>query len=317
MSARLKGTPVAILGAGLMGHGIAQVFAEAGAEVRVHDAATEALTSLPARVRSNLRRLGRDQAIADRIGLCPGLGDAVAGAELVIESAPEDLRLKQKLFEQVDRLAPRDAILATNTSVIPVTDIARPATAPGRIVGTHWWNPPYLIPLVEVVQAAHTSDGTVRRTIELLREAGKSPVHVRRDVPGFVGNRLQHAMWREAIALIAADVCDAKTVDTVVKQSFGMRLAALGPLENADLIGLDLTLAIHEQLLPHIDHTPGPSPYLRNLVDTGRLGIKAGEGFHRWLPEQAEALKARLTAHLQTITNVGAPSGAIASGGEQ
>lgn len=316
MSGRLADMRVAVIGAGLMGHGVAQVFAEAGGQVRIHDPVPEALASVPARVSANLEELDRDMAAVERISLCPDLAAAVGNADVVIEAAPEDVGLKQELFERLDSLARSDAILATNTSVIPVTQIGQRAERRERVIGTHWWNPPYLVPLVEVVQTVETSDEIVARTMELLRAAGKSPVHVRRDVPGFVGNRLQHALWREAIALVAGGVCDAETVDNVIKQGFGLRLAALGPLENADLIGLDLTLAIHEQVLPHIDRTPGPSPYLRELVDAGRLGIKAGEGFRRWAPGEGQALKAGLTKHLQTMTqSTGEPIGAASTSG--
>ena len=303
MSVSLKGSKVSILGAGLMGHGLAQVFAEAGAEVSVHDPVPEALASVPPRVRANLTRLDRDLGALERIRLCADLAEAVRDAELVIESAPEDLELKRDLFERLDALAPAGAILATNTSVIPVTQIAERAQRRERIVGTHWWNPPYLVPLVEVVQTTETSPRVVHDTIDLLEAAGKAPVHVKRDVPGFVGNRLQHALWREAIALVASGVCDAETVDLVVKRSFGLRLPVMGPLETADLIGLDMALAIHEHVLPHIDRTPGPSPYLRELVDAGRLGMKTGEGFRRWSAEDADALRARLVDHLQSITS--------------
>jgi 3-hydroxybutyryl-CoA dehydrogenase len=202
--------------------------------------------------------------------------------------------------------------------VIPVTEIAADAERPERILGTHWWNPPYLVPLVEVVQAAETSVEVVERTIELLTAARKTPVHVKRDIPGFVGNRLQHALWREAIALVADDVCDAQTVDTIVKSSFGLRLPALGPLENADLIGLDLTLAIHEEVLPSLDRTAGPSPYLRELVAQGRLGMKSGQGFRPWTAAEADATKARLTSHLQAMINRSEePAGAVSIGGEE
>jgi 3-hydroxybutyryl-CoA dehydrogenase len=309
---------IAIVGAGLMGHGLAQVFAEAGAAVAIHDPARPALESVHARVRANLERLDRDPAAVERITLCGELPETVVGAELVIEAAPEDLALKRSLFSRLDALAPPEAILATNTSVIPVTEIAQDAKRRERIVGTHWWNPPYLVPLVEVVQAAETTADVIERTLELLKATGKVPVHVKRDIPGFVGNRLQHALWREAIALVADDVCDAQTVDTVVKSSFGLRLPALGPLENADLIGLDLTLAIHEQVLTSLDRTPGPSPYLRELVAQGRLGMKSGEGFRQWTAAEADAIAARLTSHLQAMTNrPGEPVGAVSTGGEQ
>lgn len=299
----LAGRGVAIVGAGLMGHGLAQVFAEAGAKVRIHDPEPGQLGSVLQRVSANLQTLGRDAVAAERLTPCEHLRDAVAGAALVIEAGPEDPAIKQAIFAELDALAPAGAVLATNTSAIPIERIAAGATNRARVIGTHWWNPPYLIPLVEVVPGPDTGEDVVTRTIELLRAAGKTPVHVKRDVPGFVGNRLQHALWREAIALVASGVCDAETVDTVVKNSFGLRLAVLGPLENADLIGLDLTLAIHEQVLPHIDRTPGPSPKLRELVSAGQLGMKTGEGFRSWTPSQADEVRRRLSAHLNAAVS--------------
>ena len=135
------------------------------------------------------------------------------------------------------------------------------------------------IPLVEVIQSAQTSEATIHTTMELMASVGKSPAHVTKDVPGFVANRLQHALWREAIAMVAAGVCDAATLDACVKDSFGLRLAVLGPLENADLVGLDLTLDIHKIIIPELDRSDGPSPYLEAQVAAGRLGFKSGKGF--------------------------------------
>jgi len=300
---------VAVIGAGLMGHGITQVFAGAGYQVGVYDPVPAALAAVPERVRANLATTGQAEggeaeALLGRIALHPDLASAVAGAGYVTEAAPEDLALKQELFEQLDALTPPEVILATNTSVMSVGEIGARAKRRERVVGTHWWNPPYLIPLVEVTQAEATSLETVERTMRLLAAAGKTPVHVRKDVPGFVGNRLQHALWREAIAIVAAGICDAETVDTVVKSSFGRRLAVLGPLENADLVGLDLTLAIHEYVLPHIDHTPGPSPLLRDKVAKGELGMKSGQGLRPWPPGEADAVREHL---LRYLTNTAEP----------
>ncbi len=310
---------IAVLGAGLMGHGLAQAFAEAGAEVAIYDPARAALESVHERVLSNLAQLGRDPSAVKRISLHDELESAVVDAELVVEAGPEDLELKRATFARIDQVSAETTILATNTSAIPITQIAEPVSRRERVVGTHWWNPPYLIPLVEVVQAPETSAEVIDRTLELLEAAGKTAVHVRRDLPGFIGNRLQHALWREAIALVAAGVCDAATVDTVVKSSFGLRLSVLGPLENADLIGLDMTLAIHEQVLPHINREAGPSPYLRELVAQRRLGMKTGQGFRRWSAAQADELRARLINHLRTITTpAGEPVGAVSiPGGER
>ena len=136
--------------------------------------------------------------------------------------------------------------------------------------------------------------------MDLHKVAGKMPVHVKKDVPGFVGNRLQHALWREAISLVERGICDAETVDAVIKASFGRRLAVLGPLENADLVGTDLTLAIHQTVLPDIESRPGPSPYLETLVAQGKLGFKSGEGFRKWSASDQAELRAKVLQHLKT-----------------
>src|SRR6266516_626395 len=219
---------VAVVGAGLMGHGIAQVFAEAGAPVAVWDPNPEVRASVPDRLRANLRALRRPPQAADqvieRVTVHETLEPAVDGAGVVIEAAPEDLATKRQLFERLGGLTAEGTMLATNTSVMSVGAITERARHRGRTLGTHWWNPPYLIPLVEVVQAEATDAGVVERMMGLLTWAGKTPVHVRKDVPGFVGNRLQHALWREAFRLVEQGICDPETVDVVVKSSFGRRL---------------------------------------------------------------------------------------------
>lgn len=293
---------VAVVGAGMMGHGIAQVFARAGHRVAVTDPDPQTLALVPERVRSNLERIGADPAPADEIELYAELDGAVHDADIVIEAAPEDLAVKRELFARMSAVVADETILATNTSVISVGQIAEGVREPGRVVGTHWWNPPHLVPLVEVVQAERTRPETVDRMMALLTSVGKSPVHVKKDVPGFVGNRMQHALWREAIALVDAGVVDAEAVDEIVKQSFGLRLAALGPLENADLVGLDLTLAIHDYLLPHLDARPGPAPLLRSLVEQGHLGMKTGRGLRAWTEQEADSVRERLFDHLVRAT---------------
>lgn len=302
MNAKIR---IGIIGAGLMGHGIAQVFAVHGHPVRVFDTSAEALAALRDKVRKNLVDLGLDVAAAERIEPCPTIAGAVRDAAVVFECGPENLAIKRQIFAEVESHAPRNAILASNTSVMPITDIMAGLGHPERALGTHWWNPPYLVPLVEVIRTADTGDAAVDAVTELLKAAGKTPVTVRKDVAGFVGNRLQHALWREAIALVQDGVCDAETVDTVVKASFGRRLAVLGPLENADLVGTDLTLAIHRTVLPEIDRTPGPSPYLEGLVRDGKFGMKSGEGFRRWTPEQQAELRGRVLSYLKSLNEQG------------
>ncbi len=292
---------IGIVGAGLMGHGIAQVFAVAGHPVTVYDAFPEALKTLRSRIAKNLADLGQDSAAAERVTPSETLASAVGEADVVIEAAPEKLALKQDIFAELEKLAPRRALLASNTSVIPIGKIAARVTSRDRVLGTHWWVPPYLVPLVEVIQAEGTSDGSVTAMIELLRSVGKTAVHVKKDVPGFIGNRLQHALWREAMALVQNGVCDARTVDIVVKASFGRRLPVIGPLESADMIGTDLALDCHENLLFDLDRTPGPLPYLSDLVAAGKLGFKSGEGFRAWTAEEQSALRGKLTNHLKKM----------------
>jgi len=297
--------PIAIIGGGLMGHGIAQVFARVGHAVRVHDPSAQILASLHERIRRNLLDLGQDAAAAERVTGHDRLDAAVAGAGFVFEAGPENLALKQQIFAQLEKAATPQAILASNTSVIPITQIMSGLARGERALGTHWWNPPYLVPLVEVIRTPHTGTPAVQAMTELLKAAGKTPVTVEKDVPGFVGNRLQHALWREAIALVQNGVCDARTVDTVVKASFGRRLAVLGPLENADLVGTDLTLAIHDTVLPDLDRTPGPLPLLKALVAEGKLGMKSGEGFQHWTPERQAELRQRVLQFLKTLNDQG------------
>ncbi len=289
---------IAIVGGGLMGAGIAQVFAAAGHPVTVFEPAQAIRDTVRARIAETLCLYGLEASMADAVAVTGDLAQAVERADYVTEAAPEKLELKQKIFAHLVEVCPTATILASNTSVIPIHRIAAGLSTAERIVGTHWWNPPALIPLVEVIQSAQTSDATIHATMELLKSIGKSPAHVTKDVPGFVANRLQHALWREAIAMVAAGVCDAATLDDCVKNSFGLRLAVLGPLENAELVGLDLTLDIHRTIIPELDRSDGPSPYLEEQVAAGRLGFKSGAGFRTWSDADMNALRRKLATHL-------------------
>ena len=290
---------IAVIGAGLMGHGIAQVFALAGHDVTIYDAFPGSLDTVKARILANLKDLGDDQGAVERVTPQADLALAVKDADYVVEAVLEDLALKQKLFAEIEPLVQANTILASNTSVIPITAIMQGLQRRERALGTHWWNPPFLVPLVEVIETQWTSPVAVDFTMKLHADAGKKPAHVKKDVPGFIGNRLQHALWREAISLVEHGICDAETVDEVIKSAFGRRLAVLGPLENADMVGTDLTLAIHQNVLGDIDSRPGPSPYLDKLVKAGKLGFKTGEGFRKWSPEEQTALRAKVLQHLK------------------
>jgi len=290
---------IAVVGAGLMGHGIAQVFALAGHGVTIYDSIVASLDTVKTRILTNLKDLGDDQKAIERVTPVSDLAQAVRDADYVVEAVLEDLPLKQKLFAEIESNVRPDTILASNTSVIPITRIMEGLKQRERALGTHWWNPPYLVPLVEVIETQWTSRPAIDFTMKLHAAAGKKPAHVKKDVPGFIGNRLQHALWREAVALVEHGICDAETVDTVIKSAFGRRLAVLGPLENADMVGTDLTLAIHRTVLPDIDSRPRPSPYLEKLVKDQKLGFKSGEGFRKWSPEQQAALRSKVLQHLK------------------
>jgi 3-hydroxybutyryl-CoA dehydrogenase len=289
---------IGVVGAGLMGHGIAYLLAAAGHTVAIHDPSAEWRASLPARLASARELLGGDPALLDRISAQDRMAPAMKDANFVFEAAPEKLALKQEIFAELENLTAPDTILASNSSAIPSTEIGAKLKHRERVLGTHFWNPPHLVPLVEVIQNERTSEQTVQRTIALLRDAGRNPVHVKRDLPGFVGNRLQHALKREAIALVAAGVCDAETIDEVVKSGFGARMAVLGPMEQSDLVGLDLTLDIQNVLLASLDRSTEPTQFLKDKVAAGKLGMRSGEGLRQWTPKSAEAVRERLRRFL-------------------
>jgi 3-hydroxybutyryl-CoA dehydrogenase len=289
---------IAIIGAGLMGHGMAQLFAAHGHEVALYDIAQGPLDHARQAIDAICLLLGQDRAIVDRITFLTDFEKAVAPADIVIEAAPEKLEVKQDVFRRLDAAARPEALLASNTSVIPITAIAGAVRDKGRVMGTHFWNPPYLVPLVEVIETADTRRAASDQMMALLATVGQEPVRVLKDIPGFIGNRLQHALKREAIALVANGVCDAETVDRVIKLGFGARLGVLGTLEQSDMVGLNLTLDIHRNVMFDLDITPGPHPYLVKLVADGHLGMKTGRGFYDWTEDKAAAVRRRLQTFL-------------------
>lgn len=283
-----------VVGGGRMGVALAQILAGAGWIVSLIDSDDGVRNAAVERIRSICELRGQDPAAAERVSVHGHLADGVTGADLVIEAVPEKLELKQAIFAELDGLCGPATVLATNTSVIPVTAVGARTRHPERVVGTHFWNPPYAVRLVEVVRTVHTSDDTIARTMAWMRGMGQKPVFVNKDSPGFIGNRLQHALKREAIALVEEGVCDAETVDFVVKNSFGARLAVMGPLEQSDLVGLGLTLDIHRVLLPYLSRASEPQKLLVNAVAAGELGARVGRGFRDWTPEARQELEMRL-----------------------
>ena len=299
---------ITIIGSGLMGHGIALKFAQFGFGVTVFDPNEGSLNTLFDRINRSLSQMSvpasKIKKILSSITKSSKLLESVQTAELIIEAVPEKLELKQKIFKEIETLSNSKCIFASNTSVIPITKIVEKMHDKSRALGTHWWNPPHLIPLVEVIRTKWTDEKHILMTIDVLNKIDKTPVRVEKDVPGFIGNRLQHALWREAISLVENGVCDAKSVDTVIKSSFGRRLSVLGPLENADLVGTDLTLDVHENVLYDLESSNKPSKLLKNLVKSGKLGMKSGEGFQRWDNKDLEQIKLKISKFLSELEKI-------------
>jgi 3-hydroxybutyryl-CoA dehydrogenase len=303
---------IGILGAGLMGHGLAQVFAAAGCQVTVFDHNPGTLSSLKNRVRQNLDVFEQEALVSkeaadlclDRIVLSDSLAAMCRGRNFILEAISENMAAKRLVFSEMESHVPPATILASNTSAIRITEIARGLRYPQRVLGTHFWNPPHIVPCVEVVKAAETSNASFEAAFRLMEKVGKIPVRVLKDIPGFLGNRMQHALWREAFSLVEQGIASAEDVDKVVRNAFGLRLAFLGPLETADLAGLDLTHHIQQDLLPRLEASPTPSALLKEKIDRGRLGAKSGEGFHRWPAEKLKRLIERRDRILLGIANL-------------
>ncbi len=297
---------VCVLGAGFIAPGVAQVFAAKGFNVIIYARRSEALTQALTSINNNLTMMSNKgifkqtdiEPTVKRIKTTSDLANAMKGTQLVIECLSENMELKQKFFQDMDNICPAETILASNTSVMSITEIASTSKRRDRIVGTHFWNPPYLIPLVEVTKAQDTSDEVMETTYQVMKNAGKHPVKCMKDVPGFIANRLQHALWREAISIVENGIADAATVVEAIKNGFASRLPILGPLENADMVGLDLTLSIHSYIFKHLESSKAPSKLLTDNVNKGNLGFKTGQGFQKWTPEQIKNSRAQLTEYL-------------------
>jgi 3-hydroxybutyryl-CoA dehydrogenase len=300
---------IGIVGAGLMGHGIAQVFASAGYAVNLYDVDSKTLATAKERIAVNFKvfldlGLAKPEDVTlclDRITLCSSLEELCRGPQYFLEAIVEDLKIKRDTYAELERFTSPDAIFSSNTSAISITEISEGMVHKGRFLGTHFWNPPHVLPCVEVIKGAHTDEGAFETVFSLMEKVGKVPVRVLKDVPGFLGNRLQHAMWREAISLCDKGIASAEDIDKVVKYGFGLRMAFIGPMETADLASLGLTYEIHKYLFPHLESSSAPSPLLADLVAQGALGVRAGRGLYQWTPEKIRNLIDRRDAVLLRI----------------
>ena len=291
---------MAVIGNGVIGHGVAEVFAKAGWKVsligRSRDSLAQALVriraSLDEFVQADLLKAAAAQEAMANIAVSTEVS-AAGSADFVIEAVPEDMELKLALFAQLDAVCRADAVLATSSGH-PASEVDKRVAHKERVIAAHFWYPPQLLPLVEVCGSTATSKAVIERTCEILTGVGKTPVIVDREVPGFIGNRIQFAALREAWALWADGIASAEAIDTVVKHSIGRRLAVTGPIESADLGGLDTMVNFSRFLTPSLDTSPQPPEQVAALVRDGHRGVPSGKGVYDWTKRDgADLLAAR------------------------
>ncbi|MDE2715816.1 MAG: 3-hydroxyacyl-CoA dehydrogenase family protein [Chloroflexota bacterium] len=299
---------VAVIGAGLMGHGIAIEFALAGYDVRLHSRSEESLERARGMIRDSLERLhdlGRiseqqAESVPDGVRMSTELGELVGDVNLVIESIYEDIDAKTDLFAQLDDLCPDRTILASNTSSFLPSRLAVVTTRPDKIINAHFLNPPFFVPLVEVVPTEETSKETTKVVMEMLISLGKQPILVKREAPGFVASRLQMALLREALWLVENEVASAEDVDKAINAGLGRRWATAGVLQVLEVAGWDLISRVAADVFPHLSNADDPA-LLLEMVERGDSGVKAGKGFYEWTPEKAEELRRRIAKGLVEI----------------
>jgi len=281
---------VAVIGAGDMGHGLALHFALNGQDVRLTDHRQSNLERAADRIRDTTAFLREEDEtdrhpddIVEEVEFVLDTAAAVSDVDIVLETVPEQLELKREVYREVVAAAPDDAVLASNTSGIPITDIADgvPDHAE-RVVGCHWWYPPYLLPTVEVVRGTQTADGVVDRVRTFLDSVDRAPVMVEKDVPGFVWNRIQMAVFRESLHLVSEGVTTFEDIDRAIRDGYALRTAAIGPFETIDIAGLDLVETVLTDLSPHLCNDEAPNPLLDEYLSQGRGGIHDRAGFYEY-----------------------------------
>ncbi len=291
-----------------MGHGIAIEFALAGYDVRLHSRSEESLERAREMIGDGLERL-RDlgrvseqqaESVPGLVRMSTDLGELVGDADLVIESIYEDIDAKTKLFAQLSELCPDRTILASNTSSFLPSRLAAATTRPEKVINAHFLNPPFFVPLVEVVPTEETSKETTSVVMELLTTLGKQPILVEREAPGFVASRLQMALLREALWLVENEVASAEDVDKAISAGLGRRWATAGVLQVLEVAGWDLISRVAADVFPHLSNADDPA-LLLEMVERGDIGVKVGKGFYDWTPEKAEELRRRIAQGLVEI----------------
>ncbi|USK68811.1 3-hydroxyacyl-CoA dehydrogenase family protein [Peribacillus asahii] len=281
---------IAIIGSGVMGSSIAQSFAASGYSVTINDLNEELLQKSKNRISENLsltvEEVGLDeeqkQSDLANIYYTTDLEEAVKEADFIIEAIPEVIEWKWELYEKLERIMKADAIVASNTSTFPISRLMEKASFPDRMIITHFFNPGHLVPLVEIVKHPQTKETVVDATLDLIRRIGKSPILLKKEISGFIANRLQTALMREAFYLLKEDVASARDIDTAITAGPGFRWAFTGPIEIADFGGLDTWQRVFENVAPDLNQSVEAPEIIRELVEQGKLGTKSGEGIYQY-----------------------------------
>ena len=288
---------VVIAGAGLMGSSMAQTFAQYGYAVTIYNHRAETLKKAEHMIRLNQETLVKSGELSAEASanILASIGytdqmDCFADCDVVVESIVEKLEVKKQFFAEVSAICRADAILCSNTSALPITSIGEAVKGPERFLGMHWFNPPHLIPLVEVVQGEKTDPAVAQVVYELAKQIGKQPVNVKKDAKGFIANRIQMAVLREALHIVENGIADYEDVDRVLKYAIGFRYACFGPFEVVDLGGLDTFDTVSHFLNPDLAANAGVSPLLDDRVARGELGVKSGKGFYDYSDGRDEAI---------------------------
>jgi len=295
-----QASQVAIIGGGIMGGDIATVFAAKNWQVHVMSPSQKTRDALGARLAAGLKKINADAACANNVATHARLEDiAWDKIDLVIEAVTEDLPLKQKLFAQLEKLVRPDTPLTTNTSNFQIGAVGEGLKTASRVAGLHFFMPAHLVPLVEVVSADSTDPAVASKLEQIMKDVDKAPIRVNKDVPGFVGNRLQQALMREAMWMIHDGVTTAEGIDTAVRFGFGFRFVACGPFLQKEMSGWDTNFAVATSLYPQLHNETTPPPFFKAMVERGHVGMKAKHGFWPWTDESISQEKARIERALQ------------------
>jgi 3-hydroxybutyryl-CoA dehydrogenase/5-formyl-3-hydroxy-2-methylpyridine 4-carboxylate dehydrogenase len=300
---------IAIIGLGTMGPGMAARLARGGLQVVAYDVA-------PAAIERARSVLGVAETVLDALGIAPppagvgtvrftdDIGDAVSGADLVIENVPENISVKAEVYRTIDGLIGSDTIVASDTSGIPITKLQAHISHPERMVGMHWSNPPHIIPMIEVIGGEKTAPQTVATIRDLIRSIGLLPVVVKKDVPGFVENRVLYALLREAVDLVERGVIDPEDLDTCVSWGIGYKIAVIGPMALLDMAGLDIYKSVSSFLNADLSNRDDVAPMVLEKTNASKLGIKSGEGMFSYTPEQTKALQGERARKLVAVRRI-------------